>query len=245
MGKKKAAEPQKDPTAAPGWALTFGDLMTQLLTFFILLFSVSEVKKEKIYEVFQSFKTHFNMDVPNMGYTIESFYNELKALSEPYMNPPTNNRGDAGKSPIKVEKRFSVNSEVEALRKVVKVTIAGKVCFDPGSAVLKEEAKEILDEIGVLLIGDQLEKEIIGHTDSFPLSSTDDATDHLELGYMRAKAVADYFMHLWEKKECLEEEATYLKISTQGKTDPPPDPLGDRNRVEINVISATENTVLD
>ena len=34
------------PAGAPAWVLTFGDMMSLLLTFFILLLSLSEIKKD-------------------------------------------------------------------------------------------------------------------------------------------------------------------------------------------------------
>ena len=45
---------RKPPAAmrgAPSWTVTFGDLMSLLLTFFVMLFSISEVKQNKVYEL--------------------------------------------------------------------------------------------------------------------------------------------------------------------------------------------------
>ena len=34
------------PPGAPAWVMTYGDMMTLLLTFFIMLVALSEIKKE-------------------------------------------------------------------------------------------------------------------------------------------------------------------------------------------------------
>ena len=45
-----AAEPEDDGGGIPEWVVTFGDMMSLLLTFFIMLFSMSEIKEEQQYQ---------------------------------------------------------------------------------------------------------------------------------------------------------------------------------------------------
>ena len=55
---------RKDDTPAPGapaWMATFGDLMNLLLCFYVLLFSMSTINKEKWDEVAQSFTQSFSI----------------------------------------------------------------------------------------------------------------------------------------------------------------------------------------
>ena len=47
------------PVGAPAWVLTFGDCMTLLLTFFVLLFSMSSIDKAKFEQIVESFKGAF------------------------------------------------------------------------------------------------------------------------------------------------------------------------------------------
>lgn len=47
------------PPGAPPWVLTFGDCMTLLLTFFVLLFSMSSIDKAKFQQIVESFKGAF------------------------------------------------------------------------------------------------------------------------------------------------------------------------------------------
>ena len=52
---------QKCPTGIPAWVLTFADLMSLLLAFFVLLFSFSEMDKAKYKQVAGSMKDAFGI----------------------------------------------------------------------------------------------------------------------------------------------------------------------------------------
>ena len=52
---------QKCPTGIPPWVLTFADLMSLLLAFFVLLFSFSEMDKAKYKQVAGSMKDAFGI----------------------------------------------------------------------------------------------------------------------------------------------------------------------------------------
>ena len=52
---------QKCPTGIPAWVLTFADLMSLLLAFFVLLFSFSEMDKAKYKQVAGSMKEAFGI----------------------------------------------------------------------------------------------------------------------------------------------------------------------------------------
>ena len=54
--KKKKLPPIFKVVGAPEWMATYSDMMSLLLTFFILLFSVSDVQTEKVFEVYKSFQ---------------------------------------------------------------------------------------------------------------------------------------------------------------------------------------------
>ena len=55
------APPKKAPAAAPGWIMTFADLMSLLLAFFVLLFSFSEMDKQKFKELSGSMRDAFGV----------------------------------------------------------------------------------------------------------------------------------------------------------------------------------------
>ena len=56
---------EKKNTGAPEWMVTYGDMMTLLLCFFVMLVALSEVKTEKFLRVLESLRRAF-------GYTAAS-----------------------------------------------------------------------------------------------------------------------------------------------------------------------------
>ena len=55
--KKKKAEA---PAGAPDWMVTYGDMVTLLLTFFVLLLAMSEIKQDqKMMDFMQAVKEAF------------------------------------------------------------------------------------------------------------------------------------------------------------------------------------------
>ena len=59
MAKEKC--PPCPPTGAPDWMVTYGDLMTLLLCFFVLLFSFSEMDKLQFESMKDSFTVAFGV----------------------------------------------------------------------------------------------------------------------------------------------------------------------------------------
>ncbi len=90
------------------------------------------------------------------------------------------------------ENQMGNQVEVSFTSQYVQLTMKGALLFDSGSAELKEEAKEVLDKVGVIL-----ERyangiiEIEGHTDNVPISSPMYASNE-ELSSARALTVFYY-----------------------------------------------------
>mgnify|MGYP002038566743 CR=1 FL=1 len=58
-GRKKKKDDGEE--GAPAWMTTFGDLMTLLMTFFVLLFSMSTISEMKFAKVLGSLETYFGI----------------------------------------------------------------------------------------------------------------------------------------------------------------------------------------
>lgn len=216
--KKEMAGP---PPPAP-WLNTFSDLMNLLLCFFVLLFSMSSVDADKFAELAASFASSFSIFPAGAtaigdGILISNGVSQLNELSQYFSNMGLNEEGDmdqsmeAAKSEIErenLEKSEAMAQEIEdALMdedlsgidvdftsQYVQLQMNGSLLFDSGRAVLKEEARNILDKVGDVLVNysDEL-IEVIGHTDNVPIS-TSQFRDNMDLSYYRARAVMDYLL---------------------------------------------------
>ena len=187
MGKKCNCPPEE--MGIPGWVVTYGDMMSLLLTFFILLVSFSSIQESKFKEameslqgalgVLQKYPTVMEMPnqlVPQPRQTDKSeIYYQLKKL-EQYL----------------VEQNLDAAIDVEMTSDGVNLRITDDFLFASGSADLKPVAGELMSRIAHLLDGQGEEIVISGHTDSIPIN-TARFPSNWELSAARAIAVARHF----------------------------------------------------
>ncbi len=218
MAKRKAEEP---PKGAPAWQSTFADLMNLLLCFFVMLFAMSDVDKQKFELIAASFTQSFSVftggaQAVGDGILISNGVSQLNELDE-YMTSmgkaaETNTEDQNKWDEIEEEqlKESEALSELieEALREqnmegmvdvdftsqYVSLTLNGALLFDSGSAQIKTDSLPILDKIGVILkkYGKSI-IEIEGHTDNVPIHTSKFA-DNNELSSARALSVFNYLI---------------------------------------------------
>ncbi len=258
MSNRKLGREEKRSGSA-GWLATFGDLMNLLLCFFVLLFSMSNIDKEKFELVAASLASSINFMPAGStsigeGLLISSGISQLNELDE-YIS-------SMGKEATEEQKEMMEELETEQLKEseklseeidnlvasnqldsfvevnftshYVMLTLSGSLLFDSGSADLKPDSLPVLQKIGLIL-----EKysnctiEIEGHTDSVPISNAKFKNND-ELSSFRALSVFDYFI-----ANTLLDPAT-LKHSGRGEYVPiadnsVPEGRAKNRRVEIKI----------
>ncbi len=196
--KRKTTETQS--TGAPGWMATFSDMMTLLLTFFILLYSISSIDAVKFKSISESLQSVLS------GETSSSIIEEDGPNDDiPLDNPQFERQEDPDDPKIKESTLEMYNQvknyvEVEGLeadvsvslnRNGVFVNIEEAILFEPGEAELTDGGQEILGNLEGLFL--QFDNEIVieGHTDNVPQQSFKFPTNW-ELSSGRAIAVVRY-----------------------------------------------------
>lgn len=216
MGKNKCPECPKEAT----WKDTYGDMITLLLCFFVVLFSFAEIDAQKFEAVMQSFQG--SLGVMEGGKTISEL---------PYIamgNLPEEMTTDQYED---VETMKNLKQEVESYTKAeglgdsvevvitergIIIRIMDSVFFDSGKATLKSEAKEILIFVGQILNSPEiLERQIKieGHTDT-DIINTREFPSNWELSSIRAVNVLRLF------EEQLKISSDRLSASGYGPTRP-------------------------
>lgn len=259
MAREKKEIPGPPPPAA--WQTTFSDLMNLLLCFFVLLFSLSSVDAEKFTELAASFSSSFSIFPAGAtaigdGILISNGVSQLNELSEYYSTMGKNSEGrhenleslKAEMEREELEKSEAMAEEIEEAlleyqvegididftSQYVQLQMNGALLFDSGRAVLKDDAKELLDKIGdVLLTYPDGLIEVIGHTDNVPIS-TSQFRDNMDLSYYRARAVMDFLL---KNKEIPREQ---IQTSGRGEDAPiasneTPEGRALNRRVEIRI----------
>ena len=217
MAKRKEEEPK--PAAA--WMSTFSDLMNLLLCFFVLLFSMSTVDAQKFEEIAASFSNTFSIFTQggssfDEGLLISNGVSQLNQLDE-YIN--STGKAEEAEEEVKdaleeVEEQKMAESEelaekiseaiseagmddmmeMEYTSSYVQLTLNGALLFESGKADISEEAKPVLDQVGVILERySESTIEIEGHTDSVPINSFEFPSNN-ELSDARALAVFYYLI---------------------------------------------------
>lgn len=185
---------RRQKKAAPGvpeWVVTYGDMMSLLLCFFILLAAFSELKKDHEYQrVITAVKEAFGFSggvgvMPTDDPPLRSMIELMEELAQ-------NSRKDTKISESETRGMSGKQTRVSKVQEGMMFTIGGHLTFAPGSAVLREEAKEELLRVSRLLKGRRNKIAIRGHVSSKVLSADSQYEDLLDLSYYRAKVIADF-----------------------------------------------------
>ncbi|MBI5095117.1 MAG: flagellar motor protein MotB [Candidatus Hydrogenedentes bacterium] len=187
---RREKKPQAPPPGAPLWVLTYSDLVTLLMGFFVLMLAYSQTDAKKASEAINSIRGALGLSA---GQLSAAAVVPARLLS----TPPTRRieriaRELQGRLQVRGQEK-DVKIEFDA-RGAAKITMPSQVLFDTAQAELKPEAAPILTDIAQLLSGVHgLAIEVRGYTDSRPLINTTVYKDNYDLSYARAKTVT---MHL-------------------------------------------------
>ncbi len=209
MARRKASEDVKK--GSPEWMSTYGDLVTLLLTFFILLFSMATIDVAKFKVVMSSFSgaVSFLDSGPTigegdmLGNGISQFPDMEKSLQESEKEIKQKNMEELKQIASDFQTYFEKQNlsgkiDVQIDYPYVKLTFKDGVFFDKSRANLKTDAQVILDQLSnELLKYPKNEIKIEGHTDNDQIN-TPQFPSNWYLSSARAIAVASYFID--EKK---------------------------------------------
>ena len=161
----------------PSWMVTFSDLSTLLLTFFVLLLSMSSMDDKSLRSIFTNFTSACGiLNFKEMGEVyrpkdvlIDGIYQRLKdSLVIKRSDDPVDIPVDAEETFLKETGGQVVMQDVEGGFKLV---FGHKLMFESGKAEIKEEMKPILDQVAKFIKASSFQVYIDGHTDNIPIKS--------------------------------------------------------------------------
>jgi chemotaxis protein MotB len=183
------ARKKKDPPmGAPEWMVTFGDMMSLLLTFFVMLLSMSEIKEDvKYQEVMDSIRTAFGYNgaigaVPITASSQNSLVEQLKRIVIPELKKREGDSDEEG-----IDGRVF---RVTDVREGVNVQIGGRISFERFKADLKPGAEVLIANLAAKVVGHNTIIKVRGHATREPLPEGSVYADAMELSIARARAVA-------------------------------------------------------
>jgi len=216
MADEPASPPEECEEGAPEWVVTFGDMMSLLLCFFILLLSFSETDAAKYKEVAGSLEKAFGVQ------KIEKFMNRplgvgMKMVPRDFDQAFIERTGQPGKATMDPSDESSGegNNESKELKKLKKsleslegkgvlelteeadfliIRLIGQATFASGRASIEKSVIPDLLTIGDTIRKSKLEVIVAGHTDDIPLKPGALYESNLVLSAARAATIVQFFI---------------------------------------------------
>ena len=187
-------EEDDGPPGVPEWVVTYGDMMSLLLTFFIMLVSMSQLKSEgRVRMTLNAMQERFGPD--------ELFNSGVpgRAQARPSAKGEIYSSGSRSESTTKKGGRDSPgvggkNTPVDRIREGKQITIGGPAMFARFSADVGPELKTVLDKLVNVAQNNSKIVAIRGHASPEPLPPGTQNEDHHALAFARAESVAKYIV---------------------------------------------------
>ena len=233
------AKKQDDSGGVPEWLVTFGDMMSLLLTFFIMLFSMSEIKKDdKFHAMVESLRKTFGYEsslmssLPgqeqNQNSIMKSIANLARAKRLNLMQGGNPVKAPTGENKLVLSPRDDGDPNNQTI-----------VPFPEGSDQLTDKAKQTLDQMAKLILGIPQMIEVQGHTSKRPLPEGSPFRDHQDLAYKRARDVQAYLESLGINHDRIIIRVVAGNEVRYSGTDP--SRQEENSRVEVRVLSKKFN----
>lgn len=185
---------------APEYMLTYGDLVTLLMCFFVLLFAMSSTDAQKFEALMVSFQGSAGI-LPG-GTSMSESKMQFDGMPEQNISSSNNIELDSmEKLKEEVQKELNKNNlgtdvdlEIEARGLIIR--FPDNVLFDSGSADIKKAALDSLTAIGNVLDKKEYQASNIrveGHTDNVPIN-TSRYPSNWELSTARSTNVIKYLI---------------------------------------------------
>ncbi len=226
------------PMGVPEWVVTFGDMMSLLLTFFIMLVSMSEMKKdEKFQAMVESLRKKFGHELsaeslsPGDHKSRTSAFRVMSTMGRA-KKMDTHKGGSPTKAPV------GDNDRVRIVRPGGNTAIGTVIFFDDGGTEINDEGKAALDIEIEQLAGKPQKIEIRGHTSQQLAQRGPKPIDAMDLSYRRCRSVMTYLI---EKHNIPPER---IRLAAAGAWEPmhvsnDPEKMRLNPRVEVFLLEET------
>jgi chemotaxis protein MotB len=197
--KKKGADENLDTQS---WMVTFSDLSTLLLTFFVLLLSMSSMNALKMKSMFHNFTSSCGIlafkDYGEIAHPKESLITALaETLKDALIVRRDTNQEKTvdipSENPEELLKGASGSLVFQEMKEGFKLVFGQELLFDSGRAEIKDGAKPVLMKIARFMRRSSYQIYIDGHTDNVPIHSERYASNRA-LSLARAYNVMNYFV---------------------------------------------------
>lgn len=198
--RKRKSDSSEEQGGCPGWMMTFGDIMSLLLTFFVLLISFSSFDKPRLSQAIGSLKSSLGV----LPVEEEKLFGE-KAGPRLKEDTATVEEKGASEGELKLKKSAQKikdyfkgtgmydSIKIELLKEGIAIRILNPLLFSLGKAGLRPESFPVLERIIDLIKDLPNDIDVEGHTDNLPINTLE-FPSNWELSAARSVSVINYFM---------------------------------------------------
>lgn len=241
----------KCPKCLPGWLVQFGDLMSLLLTFFILLLSMAVMDKKTIEEYFDIMKR-------SMGFVTDATeaikkdkkdpveesddFNTEESINEVVYNKNIQDVTEAVKSINSQSESTDLKITLEKGRNEFILDIPSSLMFKSGKYKISNiKSKDFIKKIAKIVrtMTETFNIEVIGFAGAHEVEESNFKGDSWDLSALRAVSVVNELV----KNKI---RPASIKVSSYGAYHPKSDIPAENRRVEIRFFGdAAQTSVLD
>lgn len=231
-----------DAGRIPEWVVTFGDMMSLLLTFFIMLISLSEIKEEEDYQqMVESMTKRFGYESSMQSFAPGQAKPRNSKIAK-VANAGRARRMQKTMGGDKAEAPTGENPRVRIVRPGETAETGAVIFFPEGLATLDSDARADLNAVVKSFRGQPQKIEIRGHTSRKPLPASSDFQTHWELAFTRCW---NTFKHLTQQGI----DPERIRISQAGFFEPmhlEASPIAQREnpRVEVFMLNEVVNDLM-
>ncbi len=230
-----AVEEEDAGGGIPEWVVTFGDMMSLLLTFFIMLVSLSEIKEEEKYQALvESVQQQFGYE-KSRAFIVPGDIRPRNSSVKKLATMGRANKKDIMQGGAQVQAPVGDHPRVTIVRPGSKTAIGTVIYFEEGEQELTEAQRKVLGEQATVIDGKPQKIEIRGHTSHRPVSTDSQLRDNWDLAYERCRQTKQYLV------DVLEIDPRRIRITVAGPNEPAhigtdPEQLRKNPRVELYLL---------
>ena len=199
MSKKKMPISSESGSNTAGWLTTFNDLVTLLMVFFVLLFTMGSVNTQALYEFKNALQSGLGILSAGSQASIE-----IKDSKQDLDNEEILQQADGDDAPVdEQQESHPINEVLEAFaaepginvsysKQGAHITFEDFLLFDFGRAKINPVGLAFLDKLAALIQKVPYPVRVEGHTDNVPIH-TARFPSNWELSTARAVSVVKYF----------------------------------------------------
>ena len=172
MAKRKKME-EPDPPSCPEWMVTFSDVISLLVTFFVLILTFSTLEIEELEKITGALRGSFGVLTPNFKSNKSDLLHrgEIKSDRErergakiPFMRDVEDLLDDLEK--LAVKQRPGVELKINRIEGGLRIRVSADQMFDPRSDVIRPDFLPTVKELKEILSYYPNRIVVEGHTDT-------------------------------------------------------------------------------